>query len=97
MAMDTDDVAARVRVTDPASAAAPTAASRPAVPQAGPSFAPPPKLEPFLLLAKSARGAGAAKLVEQATAAAGVYVFAELLETSGVADVCSSSAALFCG
>lgn len=83
--MDTDDVAARIRLTDPAAAAA--SAPRPAAPQAGPSFAPPPKLEPFLLLAKSARGAGAAKLIEQATAAPGVYVFAELIESSCIVDV----------
>ncbi|BGP26617.1 COP9 signalosome complex subunit 7 [Rhodotorula toruloides] len=53
---------------------------------AGPSFTVPPKLEPFLLLAKSARGAGAANLITQATSAAGVYVFSELLEQQSIKD-----------
>ena len=47
----------------------------------------PSKLEPFLLLAKSARGAGAAALIDQVTAAPGVYVFAELLDTKAMAEV----------
>ncbi|BGP02218.1 PCI domain-containing protein [Rhodotorula toruloides] len=54
---------------------------------AGPSFTVPPKLEPFLLLAKSARGAGAANLITQATSAAGVYVFSELLEQPSIKDL----------
>ncbi|BGP34253.1 hypothetical protein JCM10296v2_006068 [Rhodotorula toruloides] len=54
---------------------------------AGPSFTVPPKLEPFLLLAKSARGAGAANLITQATSAAGVYVFSELLEQQSIKDL----------
>ncbi|CAO1627898.1 unnamed protein product [Parajaminaea phylloscopi] len=41
-------------------------------------------LEPFLLLAKASRGAAAAKLVFEATAAPGCYVFSELAETEGV-------------
>lgn len=45
------------------------------------------RLEPFLLLAKSARGAGAAKLVAEATAAPGCYIFGELLEAEGVKEV----------
>lgn len=45
------------------------------------------KLEPFLLLAKSAKGAAAAKLVHEATAAPGCYVFAELAECEGVREV----------
>lgn len=51
------------------------------------TFAPPAKLEPFLLLAKSARGAGAASLIDQATSASGVFVFAELLECRCIAEV----------
>jgi hypothetical protein len=43
--------------------------------------------QPFLLLAKSARGAGAANLITQATSAAGVYVFSELLEQQSIKDV----------
>ncbi|BGO93818.1 hypothetical protein NBRC10512_004607 [Rhodotorula toruloides] len=54
---------------------------------AGPSFTVPPKLEPFLLLAKSARGAGAANLITQATSSAGVYVFSELLEQPSIKDL----------
>ena len=49
-------------------------------------------LEKYLLLAKAARGAAASKLVEEATAAPGCFVFAELLQTAGVKDVRSSSA-----
>ena len=45
------------------------------------------KLEPFLLMAKSAKGAAAAKLVQDATAAPGVYVFSELLELPTIAEV----------
>lgn len=45
------------------------------------------KLEQYLLIAKSVKGAGAAKLVQDATAAAGVYVFSELLELPSIAEV----------
>ncbi|KAL1412694.1 hypothetical protein Q8F55_000441 [Vanrija albida] len=41
-------------------------------------------LEPFLLLARSTKGAAAAKIILDATAASGVYVFAELLELPNV-------------
>ena len=37
---------------------------------------------------KSAKGAAAAKLIEDATAAPGVYVFAELLELPNIQEVC---------
>jgi len=47
------------------------------------------KLEPFLLMSKSAKGAGAAKLVQDATAANGVYVFAQLLEVPNIREVWS--------
>ncbi|GAA5974774.1 hypothetical protein JCM11641_007260 [Rhodosporidiobolus odoratus] len=53
----------------------------------GPSFALNPKLEPFVLLAKSARGSGAAALVSQAVSAQGVYVFSELLQQSSIKDL----------
>lgn len=46
----------------------------------------PTKLEPFLLMAKSAKGAAAAKLVQDATAAPGVYVFSELLAHPSVQE-----------
>ncbi|KAH7103280.1 hypothetical protein BKA62DRAFT_828687 [Auriculariales sp. MPI-PUGE-AT-0066] len=45
------------------------------------------RLEPFLLMGKSAKGAAAAKLVQDATAAPGVFVFGELLELDGVKDL----------
>ena len=45
------------------------------------------KLEPFLLMSKAAKGAGAAKLVQDATAAPGVFVFAELLEQPNIQEV----------
>lgn len=46
------------------------------------------KLEPYLLIAKSVKGAAAAKLVQDATAATGVFVFSELLELPNIQEVC---------
>ena len=48
------------------------------------------KLEPFLLMSKSAKGAAAAKLIQDATSAPGVFVFAELLDLPNIQEVCSS-------
>ncbi|KAL4068950.1 hypothetical protein V8B97DRAFT_2024597 [Scleroderma yunnanense] len=48
------------------------------------------KLEPFLLMSKSAKGAAAAKLVQDATSAPGVFVFSELLEMPNVQELASS-------
>ena len=78
-----DDVASNIRFSSAVEEkkAAPTPAA------AGPSFAPPTKLEPFILLGKSARGAGAAKLIEEATAANGCYVFGELRQSAGISEV----------
>jgi len=45
------------------------------------------KLEPFLLMAKSLRGAAAAKLIQDATSAPGVFVFTELLELPNIREV----------
>ena len=45
------------------------------------------KLEPFLLISKSAKGAAAAKLIQDATSAPGVFVFAELLELPSIQEV----------
>ena len=46
------------------------------------------KLEPFLVLARSARGPGAAAIVvDQVTAAQGVFCFGELLEVPAIAEV----------
>ncbi|WVQ84974.1 hypothetical protein IAT38_007138 [Cryptococcus sp. DSM 104549] len=46
-------------------------------------------IEPFLLLARSTRGAAAAKIVMDATAAPGVYVFSELLEIPNIQQLAS--------
>ncbi|KAJ7702420.1 hypothetical protein B0H17DRAFT_1194903 [Mycena rosella] len=45
------------------------------------------KLEPFLLMAKSLKGAAAAKLIADATSAPGVFVFAELLELANIQEL----------
>ena len=45
------------------------------------------KLEPFLLMSKSAKGAAAAKLIQDATSAPGVFVFAELLDQPNIQEV----------
>ncbi|KZV89066.1 hypothetical protein EXIGLDRAFT_722005 [Exidia glandulosa HHB12029] len=45
------------------------------------------RLEPFLLMGKSAKGAAAAKLVQDATGAPGVFVFGELLELPSVQEL----------
>ena len=44
-------------------------------------------LEPYVLLAKSAKGAAAVGLVKQVLEAPGVYVFGELLETPNIQEV----------
>ena len=45
------------------------------------------KLEPFLLMSKAAKGAAACKLITDATAAPGVFVFAELFEQPHIQEV----------
>ena len=50
------------------------------------------KLEPFLLMSKAAKGAAAAKFIQDATSAPGVYVFGELLELPNIQEVPSFSA-----
>nr|XP_019003353.1 uncharacterized protein I203_04392 [Kwoniella mangroviensis CBS 8507]OCF66814.1 hypothetical protein I203_04392 [Kwoniella mangroviensis CBS 8507] len=45
------------------------------------------KLEPFLLLARSTKGAAAAKIIVDATAAPGVYAFSELLELPNIQEL----------
>ncbi|KAH9043858.1 hypothetical protein EDB85DRAFT_1855193 [Lactarius pseudohatsudake] len=42
------------------------------------------KLEPFVLISKSAKGAAAAKLIQDAISAQGVYFFAELLDAPNI-------------
>ncbi|GAA5842034.1 hypothetical protein JCM9279_002762 [Rhodotorula babjevae] len=86
MSTDKDDFAAYTTIGDRTDQPQDTRAPLHARPT-GPSFHPPPKLEPFLLLAKSARGAGAANLVSQAVAAPGVYVFSELLDVPSIRDL----------
>ena len=82
-----EDFAAVTRISEAEPVASTSTAAAKAPAPAGPSFSAPSKVEPFLLLAKSARGAGAAKLVEQATAAPGVYVFGELLNVPSLIEV----------
>jgi len=48
------------------------------------------KLEPFLLMAKSVKGAAAAKLIQDATSAPGVFVFSELLELPNIQELGNS-------
>jgi len=45
------------------------------------------KLEPFLLMAKSLKGAAAAKLIQDATSAPAVFVFSELLELPNIQEL----------
>lgn len=83
-----DDIASTMRINEgPAQSITTPSRQQVSKALAGPSFSAPAKLEPFLLLAKSARGAGAAKLIEQATASPGVYVFGELLDMPVVKEV----------
>lgn len=46
------------------------------------------KLQPFLLLSKSVKGSANAKLISDALAAPGVYVFSELAQAPNVLEVC---------
>lgn len=46
------------------------------------------KLEPYLLLAKAAKGRAAAELINRATSDPGLFVFGELLEAAGIKEVC---------
>ena len=46
------------------------------------------RLEPFLLMSKSAKGAAAAKLAQDATSTPGIFIFAELLELPNIQEVC---------
>ncbi|KZP30287.1 hypothetical protein FIBSPDRAFT_815005 [Athelia psychrophila] len=48
------------------------------------------KLEPYLLMSKSAKGAAAAKLIQDATSAPGVFVFAELLDLPNIQELAKS-------
>ncbi|KAI0252734.1 hypothetical protein BJV78DRAFT_1124302 [Lactifluus subvellereus] len=48
------------------------------------------KLEPFVLISKSARGAAAAKLILDAISAQGVYFFAELLDAPSIKELAGS-------
>lgn len=46
-------------------------------------------LEQFVLLSRSARGAGAVSLIKQALDAPNLYVFSELLESPSIKQVSS--------
>ncbi|KAI9059565.1 hypothetical protein FKP32DRAFT_1596129 [Trametes sanguinea] len=48
------------------------------------------KLEPFLLMSKAAKGAAAAKLIQDATSAPGVFVFGELLEQPNIQELAAN-------
>lgn len=45
------------------------------------------RLQPFLILAKSVKGAAIGKLIMDALAAPGVYVFSELYQAPSVVEV----------
>ncbi|KAJ4485260.1 hypothetical protein J3R30DRAFT_1333923 [Lentinula aciculospora] len=45
------------------------------------------KLEPYILMGKGMKGAAAAKLIQDATSAPGVFVFGELFELPGIRDL----------
>jgi len=45
------------------------------------------RLEPYLLLAKSTKGAAAVQLIKEVLAKPGVYVFAELLKADNIKEV----------
>ncbi|KAI9633970.1 uncharacterized protein MKK02DRAFT_38641 [Dioszegia hungarica] len=49
------------------------------------------RLEPFLLLARSTKGAAAAKVISDATAAPGVYIFGELLDLPGIRELANDA------
>ncbi|KAF5312211.1 hypothetical protein D9619_003684 [Psilocybe cf. subviscida] len=48
------------------------------------------KLEPFLLMGKSMKGAAAAKLIQDATAAPGVFIFSELLQLPNIQELANN-------
>ncbi|OWZ67893.1 hypothetical protein AYX14_05602 [Cryptococcus neoformans] len=48
-------------------------------------------LEPFLILARSTKGAAAAKIILDVTAAPGVYVFSELLDMPNIQELSSDA------
>jgi COP9 signalosome complex subunit 7 len=82
-----EDFAAVQRIDAlPSTSAIPSSSKQTTAPTSR-TFVGPAKLEPFLLLAKSARGAGAAALIDQVTAAPGVFVFGELTESRAIAEV----------
>jgi len=48
------------------------------------------KLEPFLLMGKSVKGAAAAKLIQDATSAPGVFIFSELLGLPNIQELANN-------
>lgn len=84
-----EDFAALHRITE-APVAGPSSLASKQAPPSEPAVAASSKLEPFLVLARSARGPGAAAIVvDQVTAANGVFCYGELLEVQAIAEVCS--------
>ena len=83
-----EDFAALHRITEAPVAGPSTLASKQATPSE-PVVTASSKLEPYLVLARSARGPGAAAIiVDQVTAATGVFCFGELLDVQAIAEVC---------
>lgn len=83
-----EDFAALHRITE-APVAGPSSLANKQPAPSEPAVAASSKLEPFLVLARSARGHGAAAIVvDQVTAATGVFCFGELLDVPGIAEVC---------
>lgn len=83
-----EDFAALHRITEAPVAGPSSLASKQTTVPSEPAVAASSKLEPFLVLARSARGHGAAAIVvDQVTAATGVFCFGELLEVPAIAEV----------
>ncbi|GAA5967038.1 hypothetical protein JCM3765_003686 [Sporobolomyces pararoseus] len=90
MAQIEDDFAAYTTIGDRVTSAPSTSTPKPTSSTQGPKFGVPSKLEPFTLLAKSARGAGAANLISQAVSAPGVFVFSELLQIQSIKELATN-------
>lgn len=83
-----EDFAALHRISE-APIAGPSTSNKQAQPSQPAVASASSKLEPYIVLARSARGpAAAASVVDQATSANGVFCFGELLEVPSIAEVC---------
>jgi COP9 signalosome complex subunit 7 len=82
-----EDFAALHRITEAPVAGSSISSAKPAQSASAPVAAS-NKLEPFLVLARSARGPGAAALVvDQVISASGVFSFGELLDVKAIVEV----------